>query len=459
MLTVRIPPSRPAERAYILKTILGDFLGLDWTSIVESRTDVAITCDGHAGELRLPDILLSIADNLWLTRESLPQRPLARWDAASAFPEATLCEAELPVIYGADTAGPPGDVTLPIDIFGSAFFMLTRYEEVASPAPDRHDRFPASASLAQAEGFLDRPIVNEYVEVLWSAMRRLWPQLQRRQRTASTFVTCDVDEPYLASSRSLGMLLRSAGGDLIKRRSLESAARRVAGFAGARLGHDRWDPANTFDWMMDLNEKAGNAMAFYFIADKTEPGLDGSAAIDDPFVLALMRRIHERGHEIGLHGSYNTYRNPAQLRREVELLRAAMDRAGASQPIRGARQHFLRWQTPTTARALAGLGLDYDTTLGFADAAGFRCGTCYDFSLFDLESGVELPLRERPLIVMEASVLTSQYMGLGYKDGVGVISELKQRSYRFAGEFVLLWHNSSLMTREDHETYGSVLAA
>ncbi|MDO9384673.1 MAG: polysaccharide deacetylase family protein [Hyphomicrobiaceae bacterium] len=457
MLIIEMPAGRHAERDYVLGTLLGEFLGLRWRRVVSDALQTRIALEGSDRRLILPDILLAIENDLWLTPRSMPARPLDSWDAGAALPEAVLVSPNLPVIYGdarIKFALSGTEIRLPIDIFGSAFFMLTRYEEVASPVEDLHGRFPGSESLAHREGFLRRPIVNEYVEVLWSAMKRLWPSLKRKVRQATSFVTCDVDEPYLASSRSFKTLLRQAGGDVLKRRNLVSASRRALGYAGARLGTYRWDPANTFDWMMDVNERAGNAMAFYFIADKTVPGLDGSAEIQDPFVLSLMGRIHERGHEIGLHGSYETYLDEGQLQRELGLLRSAMTRAAVEQADIGTRQHFLRWRTPITARALNNTGLTYDTTLGYADSPGFRCGTCYSFHLFDLATSETLTLQERPLIAMESSVISDQYQGLGYgQKAKQLLNDLKYRSLKFNGEFVLLWHNSHFLTAEDHKLY------
>lgn len=74
-------------------------------------------------------------------------------------------------------------VKLGLDIFGSAFFMLTRYEEVVKSVKDEHERFQARASLAYQEGFLERPIVNEYLEILWWSMKRLWPNLERKKES------------------------------------------------------------------------------------------------------------------------------------------------------------------------------------------------------------------------------------------------------------------------------------
>jgi hypothetical protein len=52
--------------------------------------------------------------------------------------------------------------------------MLTRYEEVVKSDRDEHDRYLATASLDYQEGFLERPIFNEYLEILWACIKRLW---------------------------------------------------------------------------------------------------------------------------------------------------------------------------------------------------------------------------------------------------------------------------------------------
>ena len=62
-------------------------------------------------------------------------------------------------------------IEVPLDIFGSAFFMLTRYEEMVITERDTHGRFPARASIAYREGLLERPIVDEYLELLWAAIQ------------------------------------------------------------------------------------------------------------------------------------------------------------------------------------------------------------------------------------------------------------------------------------------------
>ena len=123
----------------------------------------------------------------------------------------------------------------------------------------------------------------------------------------------------------------------------------------------------------------------------------------------------------------------------------------------GGRQHYLRWQVPTTWRNWAAAGLSYDSTLSYADHAGFRCGICYEFPVYDLKQRKPLPLLERPLVVMEGSVLGEQYMNLEEEAALNCMLRLKDRCRLFNGDFTLLWHNSSFDTPQMWEMYRSIV--
>jgi hypothetical protein len=74
--------------------------------------------------------------------------------------------------------------------------------------------------------------------------------------------------------------------------------------------------------------------------------------------------------------------------------------------------HYLRWEQPTTLQAWADAGMDYDSTLGYADYPGFRCGTCFEYPAFDPSLQRKLSLRIRPLVAMECSIISNVYLGL-----------------------------------------------
>jgi hypothetical protein len=168
----------------------------------------------------------------------------------------------------------------------------------------------------------------------------------------------------------------------------------------------------------------------------------------------LFRSIHERGHEIGFHPGYSTYCHPDAFMRSIERLRRVLEEEGIQQPLLGGRQHYLRWEMPYTARLWSQAGLDYDSTLSYADHAGFRCGTCREFELFDVIERVPLGVRERPLIVMDCSIVDERYMGLGDGDtAIERMLQLKRHCSTVGGSFSLLWHNSYFDSQAQRQVY------
>ena len=195
-----------------------------------------------------------------------------------------------------------------------------------------------------------------------------------------------------------------------------------------------------------------------------------------PRLQALLAQIAARGHEIGLHGSFNTYRDGAQLGRDRERLRAALVRAraearsgtdagaggstgakagpGASDDplVRGNRQHYLRWDAATTPDLLEQAGFDYEASGGFPYDPGFRHGTAREFPMWSWKKQGPLRLRQRPLMLMESAVLGDPGSALEH------MARLKHTALRY-GDFNLLWHNSRFTEPGDRELFRQILAA
>jgi hypothetical protein len=186
------------------------------------------------------------------------------------------------------------------------------------------------------------------------------------------------------------------------------------------------DPANTFDWIMDVSEQHVLQSAFYFIGGHTDPH-DADYQPEHPFIRHLMHRIQQCGHEIGLHPSYGIYQKPHLIRQQADRLRKSCTEEGILQAEWGGRLHDLRWEQPTTMRAWADADMTYDGTLRYGDRPGFRCGTCFEYQAFDPIFENELPLRMRPLIAMDISVMAGSYMGLGTSsEALSKFMELKK---------------------------------
>lgn len=388
--------------------------------------------------------------------------PCTQWHAADEGWQTAL-DAILPA-PGANTL--PSPLIVPTaqgyrinyDILGFTYWMLSRQEEVGRADLDNHGRFPATSSHAQKHGYLERPIVDEWLHVLGQVIKLTWPGIVLKQHQFSMKVSHDVDCPSLYAFRSWPAIGRAMAGEVLKRRNFDAALRAswIRLTSGKRL-HSA-DPANTFDWIMDISDRHGLISAFYFICGRTTPQLDADYEPEHPAIRGLMRRIHQRGHEIGLHPSYNTYQTPCAIFAEAQRLQAVAESEGIRQTIWGGRMHYLRWEQPTTLRAWADAGMNYDSTLSYADLPGFRCGTCFEYPAFDPVEQEMLTLRIRPLVAMECTVMAPRYMGLGTGDlAFAKFKQLKDACRAVGGCFTLLWHNSQFETADVRGLYKDVL--
>lgn len=454
---IEVPETYGPEREYIIGVLFGDFLGQQFTISHSARGVARCSLEGSDASIIWPDYLFATTPENWLSADSIPALPLPMWNyTASGLPPDRRISEPVPLIYGnieAPSGIPPNTTYFPVDLLGSSFFMLSRYEEVAAPAADKHSRYPAEASLASRGGFLNRPIVHEYIELFWAMCKRIWPQLIRTPSIGRLWVTCDVDFPR--SPRRIDQALRTIAADLIRRKSPSLAAKRIGGY----LASSRLDPNNSFDWIMNECEKAGRSATFFFITDQLSREYDTDYTVDERFILLLMSKLNQRGHEIGLHGSYLSFDDGNQIRREVERLKHAMARAGVNQPMIGGRQHFLRWKTPTTARILSEASLKYDSTLGFAQQPGYRTGACMSYRMFDILDRSTLNVVQRPLIVMDVSIFGREYLSLPLNsDTLGKIERYKEQTLSFGGEFALLWHNNYLSHPDEQEFFKGLIS-
>ena len=438
-----------------LQTLLQERFGHVFTLQAQADGTLALGLPGDARGITLA------ADSAIFTRAN-SQLPHTLWDAAAEGWQSAL-GTPLPA---------PGAASLPVplitpiaqglhvayDILGLTYWMLSRQEEVGRTDLDEHGRFPATSSHAFKHGYLERPIVDEWLHVLGQVIQRTWPGIALAQRRFSIKVSHDVDAPSRYAFKSWKGIARAMAGDVLKRGDVGSAVFAPWIRLNSQTVLHPKDPANTFDWIMDVSERHGLKSAFYFICGRTVPSLDADYEPEHPAIRALMRRIHARGHEIGLHPSYGSYQKPEVIRAEAGRLRRIAREEGIEQPEWGGRMHYLRWEQPTTLRAWADAGMTYDSTLGYADRPGFRCGTCFEYPAFDPVAGQALPLGVRPLVAMECTVMAPRYMGLGAADAaLAKFVQLKNACQAVGGCFTLLWHNSQFDSAAERALYEAVL--
>lgn len=353
-------------------------------------------------------------------------------------------------------------VSIEYDALGFISWMLNRIEEINPGKLDDYGRFSMRDSVAFKFGFIGRPVVDEMMEIIRQSIKLCWPALRLSTSQFATLVSHDVDRlnpigpcnssayAYLSIARSLGVwALRP------DRRGVVGSPRQFWKFEQLHRSVDE-----TFDWIMDTSEKYEVRSSFHFIVARTSWSKDATYDFRHKDVRRVLRRIHSRGHEICLHPSFDSFLNPSQVLREAELIKSALEEEGILQAGLGSRMHYLRYRHPDTLRDLEAANITYDSTLGFSEAPGFRCGTCFEYPSFDPLTERRLNIRIRPLIAMDVSLIRTRILGPDLMNSVASdLIAIKEACRSVRGQFTILWHNCEFFSVERRELYERVLSA
>jgi hypothetical protein len=459
-LKILIPNICLNEQRYALDILLGEFLGLIFEVEVYEGCDIEITSQECVGKLTLDSSFFHKIHQSWLKPESMPAFPLEIWRLDDFNLSKYLTSDNIPVLYGS-----PGFIKdknnwhLNLDIFGSAFFMLTRYEELLNRDRDEHGRFPDTESTAYKAGFLDRPIINEYLEILWDCMHELWPILKRKDRKFRKIISCDVDHPFDQAGYSFRKTIFRVGARLIRDINLILAFKDAMNYIFKQFNSDFFDEYRAnINWIVEVNNQAGNKVAFYFIPTQTNEQYEDDNDIRSYKNSSLLRGISECGHEVGIHPGYNTFEHSENFTRSVKIFKDACTNNGIYNDKLGGRQHYLRYDIAKTPRIWEENGLAYDSSLGYASKPGFRSGICYEYSMFDIVSRESIKLKQRPLIVMESTIIAKEGENFGYgAESIERFMYFKNICKKYSGDFTLLWHNSYFDDRLSKSVYLNVI--
>jgi len=316
------------------------------------------------------------------------------------------------------------------DIIAATLFMLTRWEETVTPERDEHDRFPATASVAYKQGFLDRPIVDEYALILRAWLRVLLPSWQPQCGKFSIKVSHDID--HARRFRNLTNALRTCA-HYLKHRLWQKAWNSLIQAMTETIAPKSATYYQNIYTLARLAQTHQIDTTFYFMAASPGP-MDNEYQITASHIQTCIQQLIEWQFNIGLHPSYQTFNDPIKLQQEKNRLDKTLP-----QPTTHARQHYLRFDTPAIWQIYSATGLAHSSNMGYHDQEGFRCGTCHSFTPFDWQEDRCLPLTEQPLIIMDKTL--KNYRRLAAEQSLELIQQYALRCQHMEGCFSLLWHN------------------
>lgn len=333
-----------------------------------------------------------------------------------------------------------------VDILGAVFFFLTCYEDTYS---SKYTEFngtlsPSDAFLVQ-NNIIHRPVVDEMLILLHDYLKKQNIYIALHPFPYALQYSCDIDTPTFCYGKNPAIAFKYIISSILKHRTLN----RLSTVAKSYLSINK-DLFFTFPWILKELEKYDLCGCFNLKGGVTNRNFDKNYNLHSKWMKDLLRLLTSQGHELGFHPSYGTAENPSAFFQEFKRVQEA-----APAPIRGGRQHYLRFLGSSTWKMWDDAGLEYDSTVGFNKVPGFRAGTAREYPVFDLHRRSQLSLKERPLIIMDCTLL--EYGHNTIDDAFDIAYQLAQNVRRHGGNMTLLWHNSYLETPDKRELFSQLL--
>jgi hypothetical protein len=344
-------------------------------------------------------------------------------NAIKRFPIEVFSYRDLPAFF-------QGEGLLPFDIFAASFYLVTRYEEYLPASKDEYGRFKAKHSLAYKHHFLDKPVINYWVEELKQSLQISYPCLKFRQQVFSATMSFDIDVAYAYKGRSAVRTMLSASKEIVTF-NFSSFLNRISVLTAKQN-----DPYDSYGYIINSLRGQPVKHIFFFLLAKTLTKYDRNVLPTSKELQQLVKEL-DAFSTAGLHPSYFSSERKTLLKEEKGLLEGMLNR-----PVVISRQHYLRWQLPASFLHLAEQGILHDYSMGYAEIPGFRAGICTPFPFYNLLTNEATRLTIHPITYMEGSLIED--MGMQPETSITVIEKLIQRVKAVNGDFLCIWHNHTL---------------
>ena len=318
---------------------------------------------------------------------------------------------------------------VPFDLFASAFYLLSRYDEVLTTQTDAHGRIRARDTTMMKYKMADSPVVDVYAYTVKRYLRDRYPALVFRQRNFRYHCTVDVDMAFKYVGKSF---FRQIGGFFRSLMNLNFNEIDEARQVRNGLLHD---PYNTFGYISEVAERYAFPLSYFWLLGEYS-GYDKNIPVSNPEFRKKIHQISSR-YDSHIHLSYRASKQEGRIPQEIKLLEDIIGK-----PVRKNRFHYLRFRLPESYQQLLKYKIQEDYSMGYSTQVGFRAGTCTPFYYFDLSKNEVTRLKVVPFAYMDAAM---QYHIKYLPDqALRKMMKMVDAVREVDGPLCVVWHNNSL---------------
>lgn len=353
------------------------------------------------------------------------------------FPLKTLPNSDIPFLYGDSTISrdEAGIIWVGADIIASAYYMLSRYEELINTKRDEHGRFCAKYSYLFNAGYGLRPLVDEYGEFIRKLLKQNGiPLHDNLNRFNKIWMTHDLDVPFKyytfekTIKQCIKNLLKITGHNDDRPLNSYFCKKNDPYYTYERL-------QNVDNYIMDNCGKDTVTVIYFVIAGNGKK----YCSINSLKYLRLLKHLKDNGACMGIHLSYEVADNNSFIKKEVDRIK----KKGIIEKnnVRS-RNHYLRWIDTKDVFPMIKAGIQEDFTLGFHDCVGFRMGTCKSYYYIEPQKRLVTNLKVVPMQIMESTLSSMNYMSLSKQNAIEMSIKVIDEVYKHGGELNILFHNT-----------------
>ncbi len=335
------------------------------------------------------------------------------------------------------------------DIIASGFYFLSCWhEKILCKKAKVENRFDFYRSLQYQGGFIELPVFDIYADILRNILEVVLPEFTRENEWGNrkqfyATLSHDIDYWNYWTQEHHNFTIKYNSKRLLKRplnalyKIVAHTFRRILSHSYQRMRkivrHEEYTSINATYFLL-----AGDLDDEFRLPNKKIVKYENNrhAYLQHPkYRTQIEGLLHD--HDVQLHGTPKSSFDADVLNYELNNLSEV-----AEQTI-GYRSHTLSFDYHTSFDVLEKSNILYDSTVGFWEHIGYRCGTAYPFFPFNFKENRPYRILEIPLTVMDTTLMSSHCMHLKPWQAYGRIKKLIDNAIKYNSHVNILWHNTS----------------